>query len=169
MLLAELKIGDTFAFHPDDDSTVYTVEHNGRISWIDRFTSIKHDCGISLYLDRRVTYKGIIKMNAIEALQAIKAGKKVWQPTWGKCTGRPNYIHLKNGKIWSNYGEREYSFYVYNFDEVWEEYIDPPVEVKLNKEYSAVLTKDGIEVGCQKFTYEKLDELVNASKEFRKT
>lgn len=164
MLLKELKIGDRFRF-ATNDKIIYLIKEDN-ITWGD---SNQHSVKRSSYNHREIIFIEPIKMNAIEALQAIKAGKKVWQPTWGKGTDRPNYIHLKNGKIWSNYGEREYSFYVYNFDEVWEEYIDPLVEVKLNKEYSAVLTKDGIEVGCQKFTYEKLDELVNASKEFRKT
>jgi len=39
--------------------------------------------------------------------------------------------------------------------------------VKLNDEYSATVSKDGVEVGCQKFDFETIDKLVNVIKKYR--
>lgn len=43
-----------------------------------------------------------------------------------------------------------------------DEYSIKSVEVKLNKDYTAKILKDRIEVGCQSFTFEKFQELVDA-------
>lgn len=42
------------------------------------------------------------------------------------------------------------------------------ITVKLNSEYSAIVTKDGIEVGCQKFPLTVIDDLVKAKAEITK-
>lgn len=41
------------------------------------------------------------------------------------------------------------------------------VKLKLNNDYEAVITQDGIKVGCQTFSFNKFDELVEAVKSFR--
>ncbi len=43
------------------------------------------------------------------------------------------------------------------------------VEVVLNKEHTAVISKDGIKVGCQTFPMDVIDKLVEGRKEFLKT
>ncbi len=43
-----------------------------------------------------------------------------------------------------------------------------PITVKLNSEHNAVVSKDGVVVGCQTFTLAKIDELVAAVAEVRK-
>lgn len=42
------------------------------------------------------------------------------------------------------------------------------ITVKLNSEYSAIVSKDGVEVGCQKFTHNALLELAEAIKNITK-
>lgn len=39
--------------------------------------------------------------------------------------------------------------------------------VKLNEEYTAQITKDGIKVGCQTISFEAFENLVKAVKEFK--
>ncbi len=39
----------------------------------------------------------------------------------------------------------------------------PVIKVKLNDEYSAVVTRENITVGCQKFTHQAIKELYEAS------
>lgn len=43
-----------------------------------------------------------------------------------------------------------------------------PITVVLNSEHTAVVTKDGVKVGCQTFTLAKIDELMKAVAEVRK-
>jgi len=42
-----------------------------------------------------------------------------------------------------------------------------PVTMQLTDDYSAKVSKDGIDVGCQHITWDKLDELVKITKDFR--
>lgn len=52
---------------------------------------------------------------------------------------------------------------IYTLDEIFSLFIFKPITVKLNNQYSAVINKDNVEVGCQTFTHEKIDELHAAS------
>lgn len=43
----------------------------------------------------------------------------------------------------------------------------PPIKLKLNDEYLAIVSKEGITVGCQKFSIEKFKELQEAVEKVR--
>jgi hypothetical protein len=45
--------------------------------------------------------------------------------------------------------------------------LDRPVEVRLNDDHTATVTRDGIKVGCQSFTHEAVERLHRASREAR--
>lgn len=54
--------------------------------------------------------------------------------------------------------------------ELWDKYcqLPKPVKVKLNDTYTATVTADTIEVGCQKFPIGVLDELIKARDSFKR-
>ena len=71
--------------------------------------------------------------------------------------------------IGGNVVRKEHSFdakKVISFEEIGklEEIINLKVEVKLNSTYTAIVTNDTVEVGCQKFPISIIDELVKARK-----
>ena len=162
MKLRDLKVGDKFYFLPiGTDEIAYTLIDGATLQW-NRNNGEITSCSSKDFLDREVK---LTTMNIIEVLQALQNGKKVRKKDWR--AGHFLYLH---DKVIRNQENQIDGFYTNNvFDEYWEEYVEPLVEVQLNSEYKAVLSKDKIKVGCQEFTYEKLDELVNASKKFRKT
>jgi hypothetical protein len=106
------------------------------------------------------------KLNLIEALQALKEGKKV---TCDDKDFTAKYIYLKNGQFYDELDESTYLDEVRSLEEgMWEVYIEPKVvEVKLNSEYTAVVSPDGVKVGCQMFELDKVQELANAIKKVK--
>lgn len=48
------------------------------------------------------------------------------------------------------------------------EWVDPNVTVEVSSEYNAVVSPNGVKVGCKYFTHEKIEELYKAVKEMKK-
>jgi len=163
MKLRDLKVGDRFYFLPiEAGEIVYTYLDEDTLQWYSPSVKSIKTCLSKYYLSDSVQLVESGKMNIIEALQAMKNGKKVKKVGWSDGL----YLQIKNNMICNAKGTFDNSFSS-DMTVKWEEYVEPLVEVQLNSEYKAVLSKDKIKVGCQEFTYDKLDELVNASKKFR--
>ncbi len=97
------------------------------------------------------------KMNIIDALLAMKKGKKMRRVCWKK----ESFIYLKDERFYSNVGSYDYT--LSSLDENgWEEYTLIDIEIKLNNEHTAIISQDGVKVGCQVFPLDKVQELYDA-------
>jgi hypothetical protein len=75
----------------------------------------------------------------------------------------------KNGYEWNQrpYKPKDFTPYHPLTDwAIWSKikYTNPDVEIKLNDSYTAIVTKDHVQVGCQKFAHAAILEVANAIK-----
>jgi hypothetical protein len=75
------------------------------------------------------------------------------------------YLAIYETRIAGNYSAKpEYA--KISFEEIFDMFYQPQqITIELNDEYEAVVSKDGIQVGCQKISFDKLDEINAARKE----
>lgn len=104
--------------------------------------------------------------DTVKVVVAAKSGQLGWNDSWLKemdaSVGKEVTIqHIGDGGVTF----KEVSFY---FPFFVLEVVDTSEVVKLNSQYSAVVTEKGITVGCQFFSHEKLDELILVSRNIRK-
>jgi len=76
----------------------------------------------------------------------------------------------KPGTIGWSMGDGHSNWVSLNITDIFKDdtykYIKPTKEVQLNSEYKAIVNAEGVTVGCQKFSIDKLKELVKAAKEY---
>jgi hypothetical protein len=169
MLANELKVGDIFIcaspHHIYEPKSVYEVVKEGKFITIghrDKYPHEKsvHEQSISSIKDWRVELLND-QFNLLEALIRLQKGKRVRRVEWGQ-----NKYIVKKGNhiVWDNLITKiDLSNDL--TDGGWEEHSLREIEVKLNNEYIAVVSKDGVKVGCQTFGLEKIEELAKALKE----
>ena len=163
--LKDLKVGDVFIFNnPTFDKSDFEVLKNGQGIRVDKRNESAWSWPICRHENEEVTVKSK-KMNVVQAFQALKDGKKVREVGWEKG----EYIYLKGTKIYSQNDRLTVITEIADIEEQWEEYISKDIEVKLNDEYTAVVSKDKIVVGCQEFPLSKVEELVKAVKKVKES
>lgn len=163
MKINELQVGDIFWMSGCIGNAEWVILEDGTFDLVVNKRS-KGGFLFSGYMNREVKFLRRQTMNSLEAIQAMKDGKKVRYQTWN-----PNhYVYIKDNKV-LNQNNSSDMIRVQDLNvSLWELYTGPaPVEVKLSKDYTAILSNTGIKVGCQDIPYSKLDEIVNASKKFR--
>lgn len=110
-------------------------------------------------------------MNLFEAIQALNQGKKVTHPD----SKFENYFLSKSNKevIYFIHKSNNANCDAFRFNEsmVFEDgwiIYNPkkPVEVVIDKQYTAEISENGIKVGCTTFSFEKLKELNEGVKKF---
>lgn len=71
-----------------------------------------------------------------------------------------SFIYIRDGELFSNAKGQEKEI---TLDDLYkEDFFFKPIKVKLNSQYTAVVHKDKIVVGCQEFTMEVFEELKKA-------
>lgn len=164
MKFRDLKVGDKFRFqrHIDANSSsdyflyTKTTDTNAKFG-----EDLDLNCGPgSIFCNWEVVLQEN-KMNIIEALQALKNGKKIRLNYWDDNS----YIYLNGDEILDEVGDT-YEIDI-DFNEVWCESTVKFIEVELNDEYTAKVYKNKIEVGCQTIEADKVEELIKAFKKVK--
>ena len=125
-------------------------------------------------------HRGVVRVNGNKYLfQAIQHhftnNKFVWDCSNGKqdkdldtiekskqaAVDHYLYFNLETKKIGGLKDPKKIK--VYSLEEVFDVFNFKPIRITLNHDYAAVVDKDGISVGCQKFSHETLDKLHAAS------
>ena len=172
--LKDLEVGDVFTFiqSPLNNPLYYQVMKNNKIRAVGSVNTgyydnieerLLQDSTISAKLEVNLVAK---TMNIMEALQALKDGKKIT----GFEFGKGEYIYAdENGIIRDEDGTECTIGDIDNiFIKDMMEYIPKvEVEVSLNDEYTATVTSEGVKVGCQTFSLDKIEELVQAAKKVK--
>ena len=121
-------------------------------------------------------YNTLQKASGIEVGDTVKILRKAqknemgwasyWDETMNKSIGKTFVVtEIRDEKgIYNPSNYCTYPFFVLELVRKG----DKEITIKLNSEYSAIVSKGGIEVGCQKFPLTVIDELVKAKAELTK-
>lgn len=124
----------------------------------------------------KLTSNSIIKVLSPDHLKAIAARLKELGYTWrGANPATTHATHTTETKwvtVYPNTKEMDYTQdetfnhgdrKLITLDDLYKQ--PTTIEVKLNSEYTAVVSKDGLKVGCQTFNLSVIDDLAKAKKE----
>ena len=117
-----------------------------------------------------VVIKTTSKADYIAALNLVKVisnGTLIPDVADGKYWKSHPYVGL-SGCLVTSFAQTHHGIKTYNYDNVGELlrdlYADISASVKLNADYTAVITKDQVVVGCQTFPISKMKEIMDAHK-----
>ncbi len=164
MLLKDVPEKVKFYFLPVERAETEYYRENGKLYWQSSYKNSIDSTSEKDYLYRSVQL--VNSFDFVTAAQKLKEGKKIRNKNW---ISNNYYVIDDKGGIKDKLGFFGQLHTLNVLELTWEEYTGPEVEeVKLNNEYNAVVSTQGIKVGCQEFSFEKLDELVKTASKFRK-